>query len=192
VQTPDCDGPPGLGTVWELSPQSDGSWTETTLYNFTGDDGANPAALGRLIFDAAGNLYGGTHNGGIYGKGTVYELSPAGDGTWTEKILHSFDGSDGMAPSGGLIADAAGNLYGETFGPGPYGIVSGGETSGQLVYKLTPNSDGTWSETVLHRFDGPVSGGPALGLIFDAVGNIYGTTWMGGTYNNGTVFEITP
>ncbi len=192
--TPDCGGALGAGTVWELSPQSDGSWTETTLYNFTGgNDGANPSAQGRLIFDADGNLYGGTHNGGQYGKGTVYELSPTGDGTWTEKVLHSFDGSDGISPSGGVIADAEGNLYGETFGPGSYlGGGSGGESGGQLVYKLTPNLDGTWTETVLHRFDDPTSGGPAMGLIFDAVGNLYGTTWMGGTYNNGTVFEITP
>ncbi len=190
---PNCfDSAPGPGVVWELSPQSDGSWKEATLYDFTGgDDGANPSANGRLIFDAAGNLYGGTHNGGQYGKGTVYELSPAGDGTWTEKQLHSFDGSDGICPSGGVIADAAGNLYGEAFGPGGYNGTGSG-TGGQLVYKLTPNSDGTWSETVLHRFADPTGGGPAMGLIFDAVGNLYGTTWLGGTYNNGTVFEITP
>jgi uncharacterized repeat protein (TIGR03803 family) len=192
--TPDCGGPPGAGTVWELSPQSDGSWTETTLYNFTGgNDGGNPAALGCLIFDAAGNLYGGTHNGGQYGYGTVYELSPSADGAWTEKVLHSFDGTDGIAPSGGVIFDAAGNLYGETFGPGTYlGGGSGGEMGGQLVYELTPTADGTWTETVLHTFDDPVSGGPAMGLVFDALGNLYGTTWMGGTYNNGVVFEITP
>src|SRR5450432_432099 len=191
---PDCRGTPGVGTVWELSPQSDGSWTETTLYNFAGGtDGANPSALGQLIFDAAGNLYGTTHNGGAHGLGTVYELSPNGDGTWSEKILHSFNGKDGIAPSGNVIADAAGNLYGETFGPGCYlGCGSGGETGGQLVYKLSPNADATWTETVLHRFDDPVSSGPAMGLVMDAVGNLYGTTWMGGTYNNGVVFEITP
>jgi uncharacterized repeat protein (TIGR03803 family) len=192
--TPDCGGATGDGTVWELSPQSDGSWKETTLYSFMGgDDGANPSTQGRLTFDAAGNLYGGTNNGGKYGYGTVFELSPSADGTWTETLLHTFDGKDGIAPSGGLIFDAAGNLYGETFGPGNYmGGGGGGETGGQLVYELTPNLDGTWSETVLHRFDNPASSGPSMGLIFDAVGNLYGTTAVGGTYNNGTVFEITP
>jgi uncharacterized repeat protein (TIGR03803 family) len=192
--TPDCGGDPGVGTVWELSPQSDGSWTETTLYSFTGgDDGANPSALGQLIFDSARNLYGGTHNGGAFGLGTVFELSPQGDGTWSEEVLHSFKGKDGIAPSGGVIADSAGNLYGETFGPGCYlACGSGGESGGQLVYKLSPNTDGTWTETVMHRFDDPVSGGPAMGLTFDGVGNLYGTTWMGGTYNNGVVFEIKP
>jgi len=191
---PDCGGDPGVGTVWELSPQSDGSWTETTLYSFMGgDDGANPSAQGKLIFDSAGNLFGGTHNGGTFGLGTVFELSPNGDGTWSEKVLHSFNGKDGIAPSGGVIADAAGNLYGETFGPGCYlGCDSGGETGGQLVFKLSPNTDGSWTETVMRRFDDPVSGGPSMGLAFDGAGNLYGTTWMGGAYNNGAVFEIKP
>jgi uncharacterized repeat protein (TIGR03803 family) len=192
--SPDCGGDTGAGTVWELSPQIDGSWTETTLYSFTGgDDGANPSDLGQLIFDSAGNLYGGTHNGGAFGLGTVFQLSPVGDGTWSEKVLHSFKGKDGIAPSGGVIADAAGNLYGETFGPGCYlGCGSGGESGGQLVYELSPNTDGTWTETVMHRFNDPVSGGPAMGLTFDGVGNLYGTTWMGGAYDNGVVFEIEP
>jgi len=192
--TPDCGGATGDGTVWELSPQSDGSWTETTLYSFTGgDDGANPSTQGRLIFDAAGNLYGGTNNGGKYGYGTVFELSPSAGGAWTEKVLHSFDGTDGIAPSGGVIFDAAGNLYGETFGPGTYlGGGGGGEMGGQLVYELTPGADGTWTETVLHKFDDPVGSGPSMGLVFDALGNLYGITFMGGTYNKGTVFEIMP
>ena len=127
---------------------------------------------GALDLRCGGNLYGGTNNGGKYGYGTVFELSPSADGTWTETLLHTFDGKDGIAPSGGLIFDAAGNLYGETFGPGNYmGGGGGGETGGQLVYELTPNLDGTWSETVLHRFDNPASSGPSMGLIFDAVGN---------------------
>jgi uncharacterized repeat protein (TIGR03803 family) len=191
---PDCGGAVGVGTVWELSPQSDGSWGESTIYNFAGGtDGANPSAQGQLIFDMAGNLYGTTHNGGTHGLGTTYELSPNGDGTWSEKILHSFTGEDGIAPSGNVIADGTGNLYGETFGPGCYlGCGAGGESGGQLVYKLSPNADGSWTETVMHRFDDPVSGGPSMGLIMDAAGNLYGTTWMGGAYNNGVVFEITP
>lgn len=116
------------------------------------------------------------------------------DGQWAERVLHSFSGNDGIAPSGGVIADAGDNLYGETFGPGCYlGCGSGGETGGQVVYKLKKNADGiSWDETVLHIFDDPVSGGPSMGLTFDGAGNLYGTTWLGGTSNNGAVFEITP
>jgi uncharacterized repeat protein (TIGR03803 family) len=92
-----------------------------------------------------------------------------------------------------VIIDSAGNLYGEAFGPGCYlGCGSGVEKGGQLVYKLSQNTDSTWTETVLHRFNLPVSGGPAMGLVMDGTGHLYGTTWMGGTDNNGTVFEITP
>jgi uncharacterized repeat protein (TIGR03803 family) len=189
-----CEGAPGAGTVWELSPQSDGSWNETTLHSFAGgDDGANPSDLGGVIFDSAGNLYGTTANGGAFGLGTAFELSPNGDGTWTEKLLHSFDGEDGIDPSGNLIADGSGNFYGEAFGPGCYNPCGSGEgKGGQLVYKLTPNSDGSWSETVVHRFSDPVGGGPAMGLTMDGSGNLYGTTWLGGADNNGVVFEITP
>lgn len=190
---PDCGGNTAFGTVWELSPQTDGTWTERIIHRFDGHNGANPSDNGQLIFDAAGNLYGTTHNGGLFGVGTVYKLSPRGDGTWSSKVLHSFGGKNGIAPSGGVIADAEGNLYGECFGPGSYlGVTSPGETGGQLVYKLSPNENGTWTETVLQRFNEPQSGGPAMGLIMDGFGDIFGTTWMGGKDNNGTVFEITP
>jgi uncharacterized repeat protein (TIGR03803 family) len=188
-----CGGTTG-GTAWELSPQSDGSWKEKTLYAFAGgDDGANPSDLGQLIFDAAGNLYGTTQNGGAYDFGVAFELSPNADGSWSEKILHTFTGTDGIAPSGPQVFDAAGNLYGETFGIGCYNHCGGGpQHRGQLVYKLSPNTDGTWTETVLQEFHNSDSGGPAMGLTIDGAGNLYGTTWLGGTYNNGTVFEITP
>src|ERR1700678_487963 len=104
------------GTVFELSPREGGGWTETVLHSFgNGADGSNPQ--GSLVFDAAGNLYGTTYSGGspyAFG-GTVFELSPTGDGHWNETVLHSFSGGgiDGLNPSSGsLIFDAAGNLYG--------------------------------------------------------------------------------
>ena len=133
--TPDCGGALGAGRYGSFRRRATGVGRRQRFTKLLGGNhGANPSAQGRLIFDADGNLYGGTHNGGQYGKGTVYELSPTGDGTWTEKVLHSFDGSDGISPSGGVIADAEGNLYGETFGPGSYlGGGSGGESGGQLV-----------------------------------------------------------
>jgi uncharacterized repeat protein (TIGR03803 family) len=182
------------GTVFELSPTVGGGWTETVLHNFNqnGTDGALPSAA--LIFDAAGNLYGTTSAGGLYYDGTVFELSPTVGGGWTETVLHNFNqnGTDGVSPSGGLIFDAAGNLYGTTFAGGLY--LDG------TVFELSPAGGGAWTETVLYTFcsqndcrDGSF---PAAGLIFDAAGNLYGTTQGSGSMSNlyygETVFELRP
>jgi uncharacterized repeat protein (TIGR03803 family) len=173
----------GYGTVFELTPTGGGTWTEV-LHSFgDGTDGLYPWA--GLIFDAAGNLYGTTSEGGTYDGGTVFELTPAAGGGWTEKVLHSFgNGNDGAYPHyAGLIFDAAGNLYGTTSGGGTYG--------GGTVFELTPAGGGSWTETVLHSFGNGTDGAePYAGLVFDAVGNLYGTTLGGGTYNYGTVFEL--
>jgi len=125
------------------------------LYRFTGEDGANPFGAS-LIFDAAGNLYGTTYNGGSGNRGTVFKLTPHANGTWTESVLQSFGGgADGAGPFGGLVLDAAGNLYGATE------LVD-------TVFKLTRNSDGTWTESVLYGFVYyDEVGGP---LVFDAAG----------------------
>src|ERR1019366_3249147 len=160
---------------------------ETVLhnFNFNGTDGLSPWA--GLIFDAAGNLYGTTHQGGTYGAGTVFELMPVAGGTWTEQVLHSFsNGADGGDPQAGLIVDTAGNLYGTT--------VTGGTYTYGTVFELTPAAGGTWTETVLHNFNSDGTDGtyPSAGLIFDAAGNLYGTTQDGGTSNSGTVFELSP
>jgi uncharacterized repeat protein (TIGR03803 family) len=184
----------GGGTVFELSPTSSGSWTETVLYNFsgTGSDGLAPEA--GLVFDALGNLYGTTVEGGDYGFGTVFELSPLLGGGWSETTLHSFNlnGTDGVKPYAGLTFDAAGNLYGTT--------ADGGDGTGctyncGIVFKLTPSEGGTWAETILHSFTGSGTGGYApvsSGVIFDSIGNLYGTTSLGGTYGGGTAFELSP
>jgi uncharacterized repeat protein (TIGR03803 family) len=180
----------GLGTVFELTPAGGGSWTEKVLYSFSGNgtDGATPEA--GLIFDAAGNLYGTTYQGGTYGYGTVFELTPAGGGGWTEQVLHSFNnnGADGSLPAAGLIFDAAGNLYGTTSYGGTYFYYG-------TVFELTPAAGGGWTEQVLHSFNNNGTDGItplSAGLIFDAAGNLYGTTFAGGTYGYGTVFELTP
>jgi uncharacterized repeat protein (TIGR03803 family) len=190
-------GANGFGTVFELSPNGQGSWTETILYSFTdGFDGAYPSA--GLILDQAGNLYGTTTEGGdsncnnyyskIIGCGVVFELS-RNAGTWTETTLHAFNLADGMFPYGNLIADAAGNLYGTTWGgPGCCGT----------VYRLSPNS-GNWTLTTIYQFAGGTDGAnPVAGLIFDAKGNLFGTTEYGGessacsNANCGIVFELSP
>ena len=183
----------GCGTVFELTPTAGGEWTETVLHNFgSGTDGFTPVA--GLIFDAAGNLYGTTGDGGNYGYGTVFELTPTNGGSWTETVLYSFNlqGSGGYGPGvGPLVFDAAGSLYGTAFYGGAY--------PGGTAFKLTPTVGGDWTETVLYSFGNGTDGsGPfAAGLIFDAAGNLYGTTWYGGThqcgqYGCGTVFELTP
>ncbi len=173
------------GTVFELTPQAGGGWTEQVLhsFNFNGTDGYYPQAS--LIFDGAGNLYGTTLEGGIYGVGTVFELTPQAGGGWTENVLHSFNGTDGYNPYAGLIFDAAGNLYGTTYWGGTYDFGT--------VFELTPQAGGGWIDKVLHSFSMPTDGyHPQAGLIFDAAGNLYGTTSEGGTHGSGTVFEITP
>ena len=114
------------------------------LLNFNGTDGAGPYA--GLIFDAGGNLYGTTAEGGTYGVGTVFEVTPAAGGGWTEKVLHSFNGTDGYYPLASLIFDAAGNLYSTTQYGGAYGYGT--------VFELTPTAGGGWTERVLHSFNG--------------------------------------
>jgi uncharacterized repeat protein (TIGR03803 family) len=173
-------GTNGVGAVYELSPSESG-WTETILYNFQGlSDGQNP--VGGVILDEAGNIYGGTFDGGINGGGTVYELSPSG-GTWTINILYSFVGGYG-GPYNKLAFDTKGNLYGATEGEGANGL--------GLVFKLTP-SNGNWEFTDLYDFPGGNKGGqPYGGVAVDKQGNIFGTADLGGKDNQGVVFEITP
>ena len=186
------------GTVFELTPNGSGGWTETVLYSFCSQanctDGYGP--LAGLIFDASGNLYGTTRDGGAYGYGTVFELTPTGGGAWTERVLHGFGkGTDGAGPSyyGKLIFDAAGNLYGMTLSGGAYGFGT--------AFELTPTAGGGWTEQVLYSFNNNGADGisPFAGLTFDAAGNLYGTTWEGGIYSCGgagsacgTVFELSP
>ena len=181
----------GCGVVFELTPNVDGSWTEKALHRFSGGrDGATPEST--LIFDSSGNLYGTTLNGGANGYGNVFELTPNVDGSWKEKVLHQFTrGKDGAYSSAGLIFDAAKNLYGTTSQGGNLRYCEG--TGCGVVFELTPNVDGSWTEKALHRFTNGRDGAyPAAGLIFDAAGNLYGTTAGDGVTTFGSVFEITP
>lgn len=202
--TPVC-GAFDSGIVFELvrpvPPSTE--WTETVLHSFAGgSDGQNPNA--GLIFDAAGNLYGTTTNGGTAGLGTVFELTPpaAGQSQWTESILYSFLGgpADGAYPkSAGVTFDQAGNLYGFTsLGGIPY-TGNGGDndfcTNGcGIVYKLAPpaTAGAPWTETVLHYFNGRQGWYPIGSPMFDARGNLYGETLLGGHYLIGEVYRLTP
>jgi uncharacterized repeat protein (TIGR03803 family) len=192
-------GASGGGVVFKLASNADGSWTESVLYNFCSltkcADGAFPAA--RLIFDRTGNLYGTAVLGGAHGFGIVFQLTPTVDNRWKEKVLHHFTGGkDGASPSASLIFDARGNLYSTTMFRGTSG-------SGN-VFKLTPNVDGSWKESILYSFCSVSNCGdgaePYAGLIFDKGGNLYGTTWVGGSRSScpdggggcGVVFKLTP
>jgi uncharacterized repeat protein (TIGR03803 family) len=158
--------------------------TGSTLYSFTGSgDGGNP--LSNLVM-VADRLYGTTFVGGAYGAGEVFELSTLGDGIWKEKVLYSFTGgADGANPYyAGVIFDGAGNLYGTTVGGGTFGFGT--------VFELSPTNAG-WSESVLYSFAGGNDGAsPYAGVIFDVAGGMYGTTFAGGSYGDGTVFRLTP
>jgi len=148
--------------------------------------GAGGGLYGSLILDAEGNLYGESWGGGVYGFGTAFELSPSAGGHWKRKVLHSFDWrTDGNAPYGSLLLDAVGNLYGTT---SENGIHSQG-----AAFELSPSSKGQWAETKLFAFgSGHDGAGPHAGFIADGSGNLYGTTYGGGEYDEGTVFELTP
>jgi uncharacterized repeat protein (TIGR03803 family) len=158
---------------------------QTVLYSFDGPHGAAPYA--GLVFDSSGNLFGTTTDGGATKKGVVFELIPQGGGAWIEEVRHNFGKSsgDGTVPYGGLVLDVSGNLYGTTYGGGAYG--------GGTLFQVTPSIGPNWPETILHNFGNGTDGAkPHAGLIFDAVGNLYGTTSAGGANGAGTVFELTP
>ena len=168
-----------FGMVYKLT-NVNGTWTETNLHSFTIFERGPDAGV---TIDANGNLYGTTVDA-YPNYGEVYELSPSGGG-WTEQVLHTFQQSDGGNPSAGLILDAAGNLYGATSSFGP--------NNGGTAFELSP-SNGGWSFAVLYSFTGAEygSGGPHANLVFDASGNLYGTTFADGANLLGSVFKLTP
>lgn len=172
--------------------------SEVILHQFTGGrDGLYPD--GYLAFDASGNIYGTAQGGGSLsycsgkGCGVVFKLTPTSTGGWTESVIHAFTGGYwGGRPQSGVIFDKAGNLYGTTFSGG--NTRSSCQTGGcGVVYELSPASTG-WKETVIHSFTGQSADGsnPAAGLVFDAQGNLYGTTFGGGTGSEGVLFELSP
>ena len=155
-----------------LGEQCLGSGQYKTIHRFNKQTGVRGhAPYGGLILDAAGNLYGTTYCGGAYGRGTVFELTPNGDGSWTESVLHSFNGSDGDDPyCRPDLRRSRKSLRHDRSGGGAYGAGT--------VFELTPNGDGSWTESVLHSFNGSDGADPHSGLIFDAAGNLYGTTYV--------------
>jgi uncharacterized repeat protein (TIGR03803 family) len=184
--TTQIGGAYGAGTVFKLSPSSNGKWEFSVLYTFTGGvDGGNP--LGSLVFDPAGHAYSTVSSGGANGLGGVFELAPPAQNdagkAWREKVLYSFEGgSDGAIPFGNVLFDAAGNLWGTTSIGGTAHIGCPPIKGCGTIYALTPTGDGGWKERIVHRFSDAFKDGsiPRAGLVADAAGNLYGTTYEGG------------
>jgi uncharacterized repeat protein (TIGR03803 family) len=186
----DCDD--GCGTVWELSPPAPGSptqgWTEHILHRFgVGDDLAFPGS-GQLAMDPQGNLYGGVL-GGKYRAAVIYKLSPVSTTSstgkaWQLTVLYNFTGGpDGDFPAG-VILDKAGSLYGVCGAGGAYGEGT--------VFKLSPQSDGTWKFTLLHTFTGHDGFNAVANPTLGPDGKLYGTAESGGPHGGGVVFQLTP
>jgi uncharacterized repeat protein (TIGR03803 family) len=179
-------GPASKSEAYQLISGPTG-WSFNVLY----PDGAGPG----LLLDGFGNLYGSIGFGDYFGAGAIGELSP-GTGGWTYTQLYSFCPETGcptgLNPPSPPIFDGKGNMWGTT--------TQGGleQPSCQLlygcgvIYEITPNGDGTWTYNVIHEFASSSSDGqwPYGGLVMDAAGDFYGSTWLGGAYNQGTIFKL--
>jgi uncharacterized repeat protein (TIGR03803 family) len=169
-------GTNGYGEVFSV-PITGG--TPTILASFNNLNGAAP--LGSLIVDSSGNLYGTTSGGGAYGVGTVFSVPITGG---TLNVLTSFNGPNGGNPNGDLLLSGS-TLYGTTSTGGDLAL-NNGEGAG-TVFSL-PVTGGT--PTTLVTFNGTNGFYPTTGLVADSSGNFYGTTYVGGAHNDGTIFEL--
>lgn len=189
----------GCGEVFALR-RAGTTWTLSTIYAFRGgSDGAGPVAS--VLVDRNGVIYGTTNRGGngcSGGCGTVFKLTPSGP-TYKEAILYSFrGGSDGSGPTGKLVVDGSGALYGLTARGGTGSACINGQYGCGTAYKLTPSGSG-YTESVLHAFQGGSTDGAIPGetaLTVDRRGNLFGTTVEGGNQicsdGCGSIFELTP
>lgn len=174
--------------VIELSPNGSGGWNPTVLLTFT----SNLAEMGTPVLDHAGKLYGTTALGGTHGCGKVYRLTKGNTGKWTATNLYAFRcpyqsgyNGDGYYPLGNLVLDASGNIYGTT--------ANGGTFKAGTIFKLVPPvGTGNYVEKILWSFNLDDGATPYDGLILDSAGSFYGTTYDGGTGDNGVVFRLTP
>lgn len=202
----------GCGTIYKLSPNGAGGWTEIILYNFCGNGNCSDGAIPEtgLIADASGNFYGTASGGGpacplsSTGCGVFYELSPpqVQGGSWTYNVLHNFclvvRGTycrDGAAPTGPIATDSAGNFYGTTL----FGGASVPQHGQGTVYQLKLSS-GVWKHNVLYRFCENFNGTycpdgeqPNSGVVIGRANSLYGNTPHGASSaDNGSVFKLTP
>ena len=189
----------GYGTVFKLARAGSG-WLFTPIYSFHGSDGSGP--YGRVVFGPEGRLYGTTSTGGggnckfagYQGCGTVFRLQPPASACksfacpWTETVLYYAHQDGGIFLYGDVVFDQAGNLYTTVF--------NGGELDAGYVVELAPNGN-NWISKILHNFNPSEGGGgdganPNAGVIFDAAGNLYGTTVNAGRGGCGIAYELSP
>jgi uncharacterized repeat protein (TIGR03803 family) len=198
--TTSSGGQGGSGMVFKLARSGEG-WVLSPLYQFGGGpDGRIPIA--RVVFGPDGKLYGTTQQGGNLaacggvGCGVVFNLTPRATAcktslcSWSETVLHAFTNApDGSYPSSELTFDSSGNLFGTSFLGGTSGCSGLGSGT---VYELSP-SHGSWTESIIYSFSsGPGDGcNPRSNVVFDGSGNLYGTTWEGGAFETGSVYELT-
>jgi len=180
-------------TLTLLTAQSVHAQTFSYLHLFNGgSDGANPVS--GVTVGGGGTLYGTASGGGSAGDGTVYKLTLKHGGWVLDPLWEFAGGNDGAVPYAGVVAGSNGALYGTTYR-------GGGTLEYGIVYELRPPATACktaicyWNETIIHSFTGPPNDGstPYLGkLIFDSSGNMYGTTYEGGTHSEGNVYEFSP
>jgi len=176
----------GVGTAFRLTQTPDGGVKETVIHYFADTDGQSP--YGSMTVGPSGTLYATTQYGGDRNSGAVVELTKTPSGSWKESVIFSFEGGlGGYVPAGSLLLDPNGNLFGTTFYGGHNDYYCGGSCG--VVFELTPSPDG-WKESVLYTFLGGSDGRSGGGLVEDVEGNLYGTTGGGGSYNSGTVYQL--
>jgi uncharacterized repeat protein (TIGR03803 family) len=193
--SPNFKGLSGNGTVFELSPNQSGGWTETGLYTSPG--AVNSTYPEGVVFGAGGLLYTAVAGTGASQAGTITSLAPGSGGKWVGTELYSFLSTDGIQAAG-LLFGGGNTFYGLTTGGGS-GQGWGSECSMfaggcGTVFRLTKASDGSWHEGVIHNFTGlgRDGGSPIGSLIMDSAGNLYGTTQTGGLSMTGTAFRLSP
>lgn len=181
--TTSAGGTANAGTVFQMT-KSEDNWTETPVYSFLGGTSDGSVPFNGVVMDSNGNLFGTTLDGGMYGYGTVFELTYIPQVGWKETILYNFTGgSDGSTPFAGLTLDGSGNLYGATG--------DGGMGGGGTLFELAPSGN-TYTFNLLYTFSGQPGGncGPGGTLTTDSTGNLYGTTVCDGPSNVGNIFAL--
>lgn len=177
-----CEG--GCGVTYKLTKSGD-TWTQRVIHAFTGGaDGSGPGS--RVAVDKRGNVYGMTPTGGANGLGVIYLLRPRKSGGYAFRVIHTFSGGmDGSSGSAGRLVLRGGRVFGAA--------TTGGAFGAGTVFQLTPLQTGEWDFQTLYSFQGAPDGVfPYGALLFDSAGNIYGTTYYGGTSGLGAVYKLSP